>query len=360
MRRSGVVGRARLGTSMSFVGPFLLVYAAFMIYPLIQAVRMSFYDWDLLGSARDWVGAENYVRMLWGTHMEWGPDHLWQLRLVILAAAAIVAWYAVRSRSQSRSRLQWCGVAALLVLAVVLGFHPGPDGMWYDPLFWLSLKHTLQFTLMSTPLIIGLGLAMALAVNTTKHRGGKFYQVVFFVPYVLPISVATLVWTNVLSPGRGILSAFLEKFGVEPISWLGDQRYAMAAIVVMTAWWTVGFNLVMFSAGLQDIDPTFYEAAMLDGAGAWQRFLHVTLPGLRHVMALVLVMQVIAGFVVFGQVNIMTSGGPGNATRTLVLHLYETGFTQKHLGAGAAMALFLFAMMFVISLVQLRLMREEK
>lgn len=355
MRRSSAVGRAPFGPSMLFVGPFLLVYAVFVIYPLLQAVRMSFYDWDLLGMAREWVGGENYVRMLWGTDMEWDVTHLWLQRLVIVAAAAFIAWRAVRSRS----RFQWFGAAALVVLAVVLGFHPGPDGLWYDPLFWTSLEHTLQFTLMSTPLIIGLGLAMALAVNS-KHRGGRFYQVAFFVPYVLPISVATLVWSNVLSPGRGILAEFLANFGVEPISWLGDQRFAMAAIVVTTAWWTVGFNLVMFSAGLQDVDPTLYEAAMLDGAGAWHRFLHVTLPGLRHVLALVVVMQVIVGFAVFGQVNIMTSGGPGNATRTLVLHLYETGFTQKHLGAAAAMAIFLFVVMFVVALIQLRLMREEK
>jgi len=274
---------------------------------------------------------------------------------LILAPAAFLAWRAARSRS----RLQWLGVAVLIVLAMVMGFHPGPDGVWDDSLFWASLENTLQFTLLSTPLIIGLGLVMALAVNS-KHRGGRFYQVAFFVPYVLPISVATLVWTNVLSPGRGILSEFLANFGVESISWLGDQRFAMVAIVAMTAWWTVGFNLVMFSAGLQDVDPTLYEAAMLDGAGAWQRFLHVTIPGLRHVLALVLVIQVILGFAVFGQVNIMTSGGPGNATRTLVLHLYETGFTQKHLGAAAAMAIFLFAAMFVVALIQLRLMREEK
>ena len=355
MRRSSTVGRAGFGSSMLFVGPFLLVYALFVIYPLLQAGRMSLYDWDLLGMARVWVGGGNYVRMLWGTDMEWDLAHLWYLRLVVVAAAAFVAWRAVRSKS----RFQWFGVAALGALAVVLGFHPGPDGLWNDPLFWASLEHTLQFTLMSTPLIIGLGLAMALAVNS-KHRGGRFYQVAFFVPYVLPISVATLVWSNILSPGRGILAEFLANFGVEPISWLGDQRFAMAAIVVMTAWWTVGFNLVMFSAGLQDVDPTLYEAAMLDGAAAWQRFVHVTLPGLRHVLALVFVMQVIVGFAVFGQVNILTSGGPGNATRTLVLHLYETGFTQKHLGDAAAMAIFLFAVMFVVSLVQLRLMREEK
>lgn len=355
MRRTRPVGHAGWATSMSFVGPFLLVYAAFLLYPLVQAVRMSLHDWDLLGLTPIWVGADNYVRMLWGTDMRWDLGHLWQLRLVIVAAAALVASRAVRSRSG----LAWCGVVALLLVAAVTGFHPGPDGIWYDRLFWESFGHTLQFTLMSTPLIIGLGLAMALAVNNPRHRGGKFYQIAFFIPYVLPISVATLIWTNVLSPGRGILAELLVRFGVEPISWLGDQRFAMFAIVVMTAWWTVGFNLVLFSAGLQDIDPTLYEAAMLDGAGARQRFLHVTLPGLRHVMALVSVMQVIAGFTVFGQVNIMTSGGPGNATRTLVLHLYETGFTQKHLGAGAAMAIFLFAVMFIIALVQLRLMRQE-
>jgi len=355
MRRSSAVGRAGFAPSMLFVGPFLLVYAVFVIYPLLQAVRMSFYDWDLLGMAREWVGGENYIRMLWGTDMQWDVAHLWLQRLLIVAAAAFIGWRATRSKS----RFQWAGAAALVVLAVVLGFHPGPDGLWYDPLFWTSLEHTLQFTLMSTPLIIGLGLAMALAVNS-KHRGGRFYQVAFFIPYVLPISVATLVWSNVLSPGRGILAEFLANFGVEPISWLGDQRFAMVAIVVTTAWWTVGFNLVMFSAGLQDVDPTLYEAAMLDGAGAWHRFLNVTLPGLRHVLALVVVMQVIVGFAVFGQVNIMTSGGPGNATRTLVLHLYETGFTQKHLGAAAAMAIFLFVVMFVVALIQLRLMREEK
>ena len=355
MSRPTTIGRAGFGSGMLFAGPFLLVYAVFVIFPLLQAMRMSFYDWDLLGMARQWVGGENYVRMLWGTDMQWDVAHLWQLRLLAVAAAAFIAW---RGR-RSKSRLQWFGVGALVVLAVVTGFHPGPDGRWYDSLFWASLEHTLQFTLMSTPLIIGLGLAMALAVNS-KHRGGRFYQVAFFVPYVLPISVATLVWSNLLSPGRGVLADFLAVFGVEPISWLGDQRFAMAAIVAMTAWWTVGFNLVMFSAGLQDVDPTLYEAAMLDGAGVWQRFVHVTLPGLRHVLALVVVMQVIVGFAVFGQVNIMTSGGPGNATRTLVLHLYETGFTQKHLGAAAAMAIFLFVVMFVISLVQLRLMREEK
>lgn len=356
MRHSSTLGRATHGAGALFVAPFLLVYAVFVVYPLIQAVRMSFYDWDLLGRDRVPVGIDNYVRMLWGTHMEWDVSHMWSTRVVMLAAAAIIAWRALGSRSH----LQWFGVAVLVLLAVVaLGFHPGPEGHWYDPLFWTSLKHTIQFTLTSTPLIIGLGLAMALAVNS-KHRGGRFYQVAFFVPYVLPISVATLVWTNVLSPGRGILAEFLAVFGVEPISWLGDQRFAMPAIVIMTAWWTVGFNLVMFSAGLQDIDPTLYEAAMLDGASGWRRFLHVTIPGLRHILALVVVMQVIVGFAVFGQVNIMTSGGPGNATRTLVLHLYQTGFTQKHLGAAAAMAIFLFVVMFIVALIQLRLMREEK
>ncbi|RYF49345.1 MAG: sugar ABC transporter permease, partial [Comamonadaceae bacterium] len=243
MVRPGAVGRTPLGTATLFIGPFLLAYAVFVIYPLLQAVRMSFYDWDLLGFTREWIDVENYVRMLWGTDMQWDLANMWPVRALILASAAFLVWRAVRSRSW----LQWLGVGVLIALVLVMGFHPGPDGVWYDSLFWASLEHTIQFTLLSTPLIIGLGLVMALAVNS-KHRGGRFYQVAFFVPYVLPISVATLVWTNVLSPGRGILAEFLANFGVEPISWLGDQRFAMLAIVAMTAWWTVGFNLVMFSA----------------------------------------------------------------------------------------------------------------
>jgi multiple sugar transport system permease protein len=129
----------------------------------------------------------------------------------------------------------------------------------------------------------------------------------------------------------------------------------MWGIVMTTVWWSVGFNLVLFLAGLQDIDPHLYEAAKLDGAGAWDRFRHVTVPGLTQITVLVLVTQLIASFQVFGQVYIMTRGGPGTSTRVLIQHIYEAGFRDLQLGYAAAVSLFLFVVMALVSAVQFRI-----
>jgi multiple sugar transport system permease protein len=129
----------------------------------------------------------------------------------------------------------------------------------------------------------------------------------------------------------------------------------MWGIVMTTVWWSVGFNLVLFLAGLQDIDPHLYEAARLDGAGAWNRFRHVTVPGLSQIIVLVLVTQLIASFQVFGQVYIMTRGGPGTSTRVLIQHIYESGFRDLQLGYAAAVSLFLFVVMALVSAVQFRI-----
>src|SRR5690606_21715496 len=122
--------------------------------------------------------------------------------------------------------------------------------------------------------IAGLGLVMALALQGNR-RGARIYQMVFFLPYILPVSVVTLVWTYFLSPNQGLLAALLEPLGIDPIPWLSDPKTAMAAIIITTVWWTVGFNLVLFAAGLQDVDPSLYEAASLDGAGPWRKFVSI-------------------------------------------------------------------------------------
>nr|WP_281369882.1 sugar ABC transporter permease [Leifsonia psychrotolerans] len=231
--------------------------------------------------------------------------------------------------------------------------------MWNDPNFWVSLQNTLLFTAVSTPIIAGLGLAMALALQG-KRRGRALYQMAFFLPYVLPVSVVTLVWSYFFSPDRGLLAPFLATFGIGKIAWLSDPSFAMAAIIITTVWWTVGFNLVLFSAGLQDVDGTLYEAASLDGAGRLHTFWHITLPGLRHVMILVIITQVIASFQVFGQVNIMTGGGPGGSTRVLIQHIYEAGFRNLELGYASAVSLFLFALMLIVSIVQFKVFGRER
>ena len=221
-----------------------------------------------------------------------------------------------------------------------------------DNLFWTSTVNTVEFVGWSTPLLILLALVLAVALNR-QMLGMTLFRTIFFAPYVLSISVITLIWFMIFNPNRGILAAFLENFGFEPLAWLTTPELAMPAIIVATIWWTLGFNIILFLAGLQDIPEALYEAARLDGAGAWTLFWRITAPLLRRTILLVAILQIIASFQIFGQVYLMTGGGPANSTRVLVQHIYEQGFQSFRLGYSSSMSMFLFAIMLVISLVQL-------
>jgi multiple sugar transport system permease protein len=359
----GVTARARRSTrrrqellgGLGFIAPFMAIYVLFLLVPVVQAFYMSGFDWDLLSSTRSPVGFANYRRMLWGTGMEWSVEHALVVRTVIVFVTALAA-YGTLKRTSSRVRAAVV-VAGGLIVVGVLGIHPSSGGGWSDPAFWNSLKNTMVFTFVSTPILVVLGLALALAIH--KRRGGALYRAAFFLPYVLPISAVTLIWSYLLNPDRGLIGGFLGWFGRAPIAFLSDPKLAMPAIIATTVWWSVGFNLVLFVAGLQDIDATLYEAASLDGAGYWRQFRHVTLPGLNHVTILVTVTQAIASFQIFGQVYIMTRGGPGKATDVLVQHIYEAGFRNYQLGYAAAMSVFLFVVMSAVSAVQFRMIARS-
>ena len=355
-RRSGI-SRARSAVSgLLFLLPFLVVYAVFLLYPVVQAFYMSGYNWDLLSGNKTFIGFRNYTRMLWGTSMQWSPGNEWLLRLIVLGVAAAIVYHLWVRRSSRRSATV-VGVAALLFVAV-LGLHPSADGEWNDAAFWVSLRNTLTFTVIATPLLMALGLGLALALHT-PHRGQGLYRAIFFLPYVLPISAVTLIWSYLLNPDRGLIAGFLGRFGIKGIAFLSDPHLAMPSIIVTSVWWGVGFNLVLFLAGLQDIDPHLHEAASLDGASSWQQFRYITFPGLRHVTQLVTVTQLIASFQIFGQVFIMTRGGPGNATQVLIQHIYETGFKNYQLGYAATLSVFLFLVMAAVSAIQFRLTAKD-
>jgi multiple sugar transport system permease protein len=353
-------GRSRRARStlsaLLFLAPFLLVYAIFLLYPVVQAFYMSGFNWDLLSANHTFIGTDNYVRMLWGTGMTWDVGNEWALRLVLVGGAAAWAYHLWNRRSAPRAA---AGVAITgLLFAFVLGLHPSADGSWNDADFWISLRNTLVFTLISTPLLIALGLGLALALHN-QRRGRGVYRAVFFLPYVLPISAVTLIWSYLLNPDRGLIAGFLGWFGIHGIPFLSDPHLAMPSIIVTTVWWSVGFNLVLFLAGLQDIEPNLYEAAGLDGASPWQRFRHITWPGLRHVTLLVTITQLIASFQIFGQVFIMTKGGPGTATQVVIQHIYETGFKNYQLGYAATLSVFLFLVMAAVSAIQFRLTSKD-
>lgn len=345
-------------TGLMFLAPFLVVYGIFLLYPVVQAFYMSGFNWDLLSPDHEFIGLDNYSRMLGGTDIVWSLDSQLLLRLAILAGSGVLAYRLyTRGRAAQRTSVVWPAVLLALtglVFFVLLGFHPSADGAWSDSAFWVSLRNTLIFTLVSTPLLIALGLAFALLLHN-QRKGRGIYRAAFFLPYVLPISAVTLIWSYLLNPDRGLLAGVLGWFGLDGIPFLSDPNLAMPAIIITTVWWSVGFNMVLFLAGLQDIEPSLYEAAELDGAGYWQRFRHITYPGLQHVTLLVTITQLIASFQIFGQVFIMTKGGPGTATQVIIQHIYETGFKDYELGYAAALSVFLFVVMAAVSAIQFRL-----
>jgi multiple sugar transport system permease protein len=231
--------------------------------------------------------------------------------------------------------------------------------MWDDPYFWEALKRTLQFAAMTAPVATVLGLALALALNRPLRLYGAL-RAIFFASNIFSVTVVTLVWSMVLNPDRGLIANGMRAVGLEPIAFLADQDWAMPALMVTTLWWTAGFPMALFLAGLQQIPPEVYEAARLDNASRWAVLRRITLPALARTMLLVVVLQTVMHLQVFGQPLLMTRGGPSNSTRPLVQLIYETGFRDWRSGYASANSLVLFSLMFCVALLQFRLSRQKE
>jgi multiple sugar transport system permease protein len=223
---------------------------------------------------------------------------------------------------------------------------------------WSSLGNTVFFTAITCVPLVLVALAMALLVHSGL-AGQWVWRLAFFAPYLLPVTVVTLIWTWLYQPDIGFGNQLLASLGMEPVGWLSDEKVAMWAIAALTVWWTVGFNFLLYLAALQSIPTTFDEAAALDGAGAWRRLWSVTLPQLRRTTVLVAMLQVLASLKVFDQIYILTKGGPNGATRPILEYVYDVGFTGYRLGYASAISYVFFALIVVISVVQLRFFRQE-
>ena len=226
-----------------------------------------------------------------------------------------------------------------------------------EPLFWKALGNTFQFVLLGGPLSVLVSLAAALLVNAKLARGRGFFRSVYFVPVVTTLVAVSIVWRYLYHPQYGLIDAVLMRFGMHPVDWLGDQRWAMPAIILLAVWKNFGYNMLIFVAGLQSIPDELYEAARLDGAGSWSQFRHITMPGLAPTFLFVGVTTMLGHFQVFSEPYVMTQGGPLKATTTIVLWMYEEGFRWWRLGVAAAIAFVLFAIMLIGTLVQLRVQR---
>ncbi|MEO5970862.1 MAG: sugar ABC transporter permease [Bdellovibrionia bacterium] len=285
-----LVLRSPFFQAMVFLCPFLLINLVFLIYPFIKGIWMSLHHWELL--------------------------------------------------STQGTKPTFIGLSNYAKL-------------FSDPFFWSSLVHTLEFAAIAVPIITMIGLALALLLNHTGFPY-TFLRGLFFSSGAFSVTVVTLIWLTVFSPTRGLVGQLFRLIGITPIDFLNNRAFAMTAIVITTVWWSIGFPMALFLAGLQQIPREIYEAAELDHASSWTVLRKITLPALKRTTWIVILIQVVSQFQIFGQVLLMTRGGPANSTRVLVQYIYEKSFRDWQVGYASAISMVLFFAMMMISLLQFK------
>lgn len=343
------------------LAPFLTVYSLFLVYPFFRGIWISLHDWNLLAvafdpSAKSFVGFRNYERVMWGLNIEWSAlaNPFIQITGILGIALSVLL--------RRMGRLSCTNTIALGIVSALVaffpGFHPGEGGRWYDGRFWNTVGNTIVFVAFAAPGVTVIALVLAAALNRETRTMG-ILRTLFFMSQVLSVTVVTLIWQIMFSPRQGLIANLMQAVGSGPINWLADERFAMSAIVIATIWWSLGIAMILFLAGLQDISRDIYEAAALDNALGIKAFWYVTLPNLKRTVTLVVVLQIILHFQVFGQAHLMTQGGPNDSTQVLVRYIYQTGFRDSDLGRASAMAVFLSFIMGVFSMIQFIVGREK-
>jgi len=301
----GPIARGQARTAYLFLAPGLALFFLFVLIPVIAAFYLSFCRYDIIHPPT-WIGIRNYARI-------------------------------------------WADISK-------------------HGVFYLSLRNTAQYAIGTIPVGMALALALAMLLNAGL-RGISIYRTTYYLPVVTSLVAVSMVWMWLYDPSYGLLNYGLELLSraasfasgrevvIPPQAWLGDPGQAMPAIIVMSIWRGLGYNMVIYLAGLQSIPDHLYEAAIIDGASPWQRFRSITWPLLKPTTAFILVVSVIGASQVFAQVYVMTNGGPNNATTVIVHQIFQNAFSFMKMGYASAMAFVLFALIFVLSLINLRLLR---
>lgn len=331
-----------------FASPALLLFLLFVTLPMLLAAGATFTNHRLVSpEPTRYVGLDNYRRLL---ALEVAViEPLRDTQGAILRDEDGVRYPTWRQVRKAQPALDGYREAFHLDLGqsrIVLAAS--------DPLFYRALINTFLFAALVLPLQCGAALGLALLVNQ-KVRGRVIFRTLYFAPVVTSMVVASIVWTFLLNTDRGLLNELLRGLLHDPNAgpdWLGDSHYALPAIALMSAWQGAGFQMLVFLAGLQSISPELYEAATLMGANAWQRFVHVTLPGLRNTIIFVLLSTTLLALGLFTQVDVMTSGGPLDSTATVVYHAVRSGFKEQDVGYGSTITLVFFVIVLALSALQ--------
>jgi multiple sugar transport system permease protein len=286
-------------------------------------------------SSRWWVGLEPYLYL--------APV---LIGIVLLTGGAIVASFGISLTSWDLvGSPRWIGFQNYLE-------------MWGSSMFRTVVANTFYYVVLAVPLSVAGSLMLALLVHN-RIRGITFFRTIYFFPVVTSMVAVAVVWSWLYNPEFGLLNYLLHLlFGIEGPRWLLSSKWAMPAIALMSVWKGLGYNMLIFLAGLQSIPVTLHEAALIDGAGPWRRFFRITFPMLSPTTFFVLVITLIGSFQIFEQTYMLTQGGPANSTLTLSYHVYQNAFQFFRMGYATAMAYLLFAVTFVATLVQFRLQKR--
>jgi multiple sugar transport system permease protein len=240
----------------------------------------------------------------------------------------------------------------------MLGGYNGPVGwenferLFADRIFVGAIRNTLYFVALTTPVFVILGLALALALNNPLKRSAVLRSI-FFGASILSVTIITLIWRLVYMPDRGLFALITDSVGLPRVDFITNEALAMPGIGIVTVWWIIGLPMILFLAALQQIPREVYEAAALDNASRWRTLVSITLPAIRRTIVLVAVIEIVFQFQLFGQAQLITAGGPNNATRPIVMYIYEAGFRDWDIGIAAAASQVLFMLMLVFAFAQI-------
>jgi len=342
-------------------GPAFLLLLVFLIGPFFMGILFSFTDQRLVSpKPAEVVGLRNYDRLLHVAVLSLDPITDPKTGQPERDAQGHLQY--PRSRTFTRDPQKYPQYAGLTEATSVQIGNRQYVLLAGDPGFLSALLHNIFFALIVIPLQTGLGLLLALLVNQ-KLAGRNFFRTAYYSPVVTSMVVISIVWTFLYEKNVGLMNQFLKgiSFGaLGPVDWLGNPGVAMWAIIIMSVWQGVGFQMVLFLAGLQGIPEDLYEAASLDGASPWQKFRFVTLPGLRNVLVFIIITITIAAFQLFTQVFVMTNGGPNGATNTVVFEMVQKGFREQDIAYAAAISVIFFLIILIISLIQRRVLRTQE
>ncbi len=234
------------------------------------------------------------------------------------------------------------------------------ERMIHNDNFWTALRNTAYYAVGHVPLTLVAALGFAVLLNQ-KLKGVQFFRTALFFPYITSLVAVAVVWNMLLSPEMGPVNQFLRAIGIDsPPGWTTSTTWAMPAVIVASVWRDLGYYMILYLAGLQTIPGELYEAARVDGASGWQRFLFITLPSLRPTTFFVLIMLTISSFKVFDLIQVMTEGGPGRATLVLSQVIYREGIVQGRFGYSSAVSMVLFVIVLSITIIQFRLQKRSE